>query len=240
MAEYTEFYRPDFLPTFFGPGGPSRLWIYTLRATETTIYQGSYLDQARELFGGSSSGGSIITPPSGGGGGGGATDLDYLGDYAPATYNDGDIVIADDGIAYICVKAGVTTPPEPWPGVGVWASGGDMGPVSVWLGGSRQFAVGPNPATWVPVPEYVRFHSAAAYTGKLYVELWARFSGVGVQARLFNLTDSVATAITEVVISNTPVLAVLPVTVEPQKVYRLEVLPSLPGEDVFALGTIGD
>jgi len=44
-------------------------------------------------------------------------DLEYSGAYnAPTTYNDGDIVIADDGVAYICVKDGVTTPPEPWPG----------------------------------------------------------------------------------------------------------------------------
>jgi len=47
---------------------------------------------------------------------GASADLDYVGDYVPATYNDGDIVYADDGIAYICIKNGVTTPPEPWPG----------------------------------------------------------------------------------------------------------------------------
>ena len=60
---------------------------------------------------------TLITIP--GGGGGGATDLDYLGGYVAGTYNDGDIVVAADGIAYMCVKAGVTTPPEPWPGVGI-------------------------------------------------------------------------------------------------------------------------
>ena len=43
-------------------------------------------------------------------------NLDYLGDYTPATYNDGDIVIGADGIAYMCVVDGTTTPPEPWPG----------------------------------------------------------------------------------------------------------------------------
>ena len=58
-------------------------------------------------------------PGEGGGGGTGSTDLEYLGDYVPATYNDGDIVVAADGIAYICTKSGVTTPPEPWPGIGI-------------------------------------------------------------------------------------------------------------------------
>jgi hypothetical protein len=47
-------------------------------------------------------------PPAG-------ADLDYIGDYVSGTYNDGDIVVGTDGIAYLCVKAGVTTPPEPWP-----------------------------------------------------------------------------------------------------------------------------
>lgn len=61
-------------------------------------------------------------------GGTGTTDLDYLGDYVPATYSDGDIVIGEDGIAYMCVKNGVTTPPEPWPGVGIATSVGPPGP----------------------------------------------------------------------------------------------------------------
>ena len=55
-----------------------------------------------------------------GGGTGGGMNLDYLGDYAAGpVYNDGDIVIGADGIAYMCVVDGTTTPPEPWPGVGV-------------------------------------------------------------------------------------------------------------------------
>jgi len=56
---------------------------------------------------------TVVTIP---GSTGPAMDLDYLGDYVPATYNDGDIVIASDGITYLCVKDGTTTPPEPWPG----------------------------------------------------------------------------------------------------------------------------
>ena len=58
----------------------------------------------------------------------GGMDLDYLGAYAPITHNDGDIVIAPDGIAYMCVVDGTTTPPEPWPGVGIATTVGPPGP----------------------------------------------------------------------------------------------------------------
>ena len=62
-------------------------------------------------------------------GGGGGMNLDYLGAYTtPKTYNDGDIVIGADGIAYLCVVDGTTTPPEPWPGVGIATSVGPPGP----------------------------------------------------------------------------------------------------------------
>lgn len=56
-------------------------------------------------------------------------DLDYLGahEVSPKVYNDGDIVIGEDGIAYMCVKDNVTTPPEPWPGVGIASSIGPKG-----------------------------------------------------------------------------------------------------------------
>ena len=56
-------------------------------------------------------------------------NLDYLGAFASGpVYNDGDIVIADDGIAYMCVVDGTTTPPEPWPGVGIASPIGPPGP----------------------------------------------------------------------------------------------------------------
>jgi hypothetical protein len=54
---------------------------------------------------------------------GGGMNLDYFGNYAPGTYNDGDIVVGTDGVTYMCVKDGTTTPPESWPG------GGSTGPV---------------------------------------------------------------------------------------------------------------
>jgi len=45
--------------------------------------------------------------------------LTYLGDYSAATtYNNGDVVVAADGFAYVCVKDGVTAAPVPFPGYG--------------------------------------------------------------------------------------------------------------------------
>lgn len=61
---------------------------------------------------------ATFAPPPGGSGGG--MNLDYLGNYVPGpVYNDGDIVIGADQVAYMCVVDGTTTPPEPWPGAGV-------------------------------------------------------------------------------------------------------------------------
>jgi hypothetical protein len=66
---------------------------------------------------------TFAVPPGGGG-----MNLDYLGPYTPGTYNDGDIVIGSDNIAYMCVVDGTTTPPEPWPGVGMATAVGPPGP----------------------------------------------------------------------------------------------------------------
>jgi hypothetical protein len=64
---------------------------------------------------------TFAVPPGGGAGGG--MNLDYLGNYVSGpAYNDGDIVIASDGIAYMCVVDATFTPPEPWPGIGVAAN----------------------------------------------------------------------------------------------------------------------
>jgi hypothetical protein len=69
---------------------------------------------------------TFAIPPGAGGGG---MNLDYLGNYvAGPVYNDGDIVVAADGIAYMCVVDGTTTPPEPWPGIGVSTVVGPQGP----------------------------------------------------------------------------------------------------------------
>jgi hypothetical protein len=59
-----------------------------------------------------------IGPQGPAGADGKSADLNYTGDYNSATvYKDGDIVVASDGVAYLCVVEGTNTPPEPWPGV---------------------------------------------------------------------------------------------------------------------------
>jgi len=69
---------------------------------------------------------TFAVPPGGGAGG---MNLDYLGNYtAGPVYNDGDIVIGPDSVAYMCVVDGTTTPPEPWPGTGIISSQGPAGP----------------------------------------------------------------------------------------------------------------
>ena len=56
-------------------------------------------------------------------------DLDYLGTYPAApVYNDGDIVVGPDNVLYMCVVDGTTTPPEPWPGIGMATAVGPQGP----------------------------------------------------------------------------------------------------------------
>jgi len=63
----------------------------------------------------------------------GLGQLEYLGEYTSPdadrpVYNDGDIVIGSDGIAYMCVVNGTKTPPEPWPGTGISTVVGPPGP----------------------------------------------------------------------------------------------------------------
>jgi len=55
-------------------------------------------------------------------------DLEYLGNFAAGpTYSDGDVVVAADGIAYLCVRP-TSAAPVPWPGVGIATAVGPPGP----------------------------------------------------------------------------------------------------------------
>lgn len=56
-------------------------------------------------------------------------DLEYLGSFTTGPlYSDGDVIVAADGIAYLCVRP-TTSPPVPWPGIGVSTVVGPPGPV---------------------------------------------------------------------------------------------------------------
>jgi len=118
-----------------GPAGPRGLPGPSVQLDQTFVtsdYEPTLIN-SRKLVAGSN-----ITLDSGvvnelkinsSGGGAGDLEIQYLGDYTtPQTYNDGDIVIGPDGIAYLCVVDGTTTPPEPWPGIGISTVTGPMGP----------------------------------------------------------------------------------------------------------------
>ena len=103
------------------------------------------------------------TTLSAAGGGAGGGNLDYLGGYIPATYNDGDIVVASDGVAYMCVKNGVTTPPEPWPGMGISTVVGPPGPPGPAGAQGIQGNPGPmGPAGGPPIGSMMMWAGAAA------------------------------------------------------------------------------
>ncbi len=80
------------LTEFFDTATPGaagrRMWVYTLTATESTVYQGSYLDQARQLFSGGGSSTTALASISSG-------------------VNSGPALITEEGIT---VKASQGTP----------------------------------------------------------------------------------------------------------------------------------
>ena len=122
----TKFLRAD--KTFATPAG-----VDSLTQSFVTANAEPTLVNSRELIAGTNvtldkTIPGQLTVNSSGGGGGALLDIEYLGDYTSGpTYDDGDIVIAADGIAYMCVKT-TTTPPEPWPGIGIISSQGPPGP----------------------------------------------------------------------------------------------------------------
>lgn len=120
-----------------GPQGPQGEPGTAHDLTETFLTQGAEptLPNSRRLVAGDnitfdeSTPGEIRVVGHAGGG----MDLDYLGDFTPVSparpvYNDGDIAVGPDGILYMCVVDGTTTPPEPWPGMGIASAIGPPGP----------------------------------------------------------------------------------------------------------------
>jgi hypothetical protein len=82
---------------------------------------------------------------------------------APKTYNDGDIVVFD-GIAYLCTKNGVTTPPEPWPGAPATTTG-PAGPTGIGTPGPIGPTGGAGPAGPTGPAGVIAAHAATHNTG---------------------------------------------------------------------------
>lgn len=117
--------------------------------------------------------------------------------------------------------------------------GGEAGPASpIFLGGSRQFALEPSPAAWLPVVDYVPFVAASAFAGLVRAEVSARRAGVSVSTRLYNVTDGVATAAGPVITATTSTEITFAATIAAGKKYRLELLSSAAGEGVFGIGSL--
>jgi hypothetical protein len=124
-----------------GPPGP----MPTLDQSFITVNDELSLPNERRLVAGSNITLDIVTPgeikinSSGGGGTGGG--MEYRGSYVPGTYNDGDVVVASDGIAYVCTVNGTTTPPEPWPGGGLATADGTYWTVTPHAGLANERAL---------------------------------------------------------------------------------------------------
>lgn len=155
-------------------------WRWSVRATSSTVYQGSYLDQWREIKGGSS-GTPVVSV------GGGSVTL-------------------------------LTSP--------------------AYLGGSRNTALAPSPAAYLPVVDYVSFRATTTGSARVYADLWARSAGVGVTARLYNVTDATVVGSSSKVTATTATEVSFDVALVASKVYRLELTSDTAGEAVYGIGRL--
>lgn len=127
---------------------------------------------------------------------------------------------------------------------GVISGGGGGGTVIALsspfpLGGSRGTALGPAPAAWTPVVGWFPFVSAAAFSALVRVYLRARDAGIGVTARLYNVTDATAVSPTSgTITSQTDTMTTFTVALAAGKEYRLEILGSASGALVFGIGVL--
>lgn len=108
-----------------------------------------------------------------------------------------------------------------------------------FLGGSREASV-PMASTpaWTPVLSAVQFHAAGSFSGRVRVELKARAGGVGVTARLWNVTDGASAGQSSEVTSTSFVETNFVVTIESGKVYRLEIISDTASASAYGIGSL--
>jgi len=160
------------------PDGGEAYWVYTAQAIDSTVYQGSYLDQWRKLIG--------------------------TGGLGAATAGN---------------------------------AGGPLGTAPIYLGGSRGVSVAADPAAWQAVVNYIPYTASSNFTARIRADLSALDPAVGIQARLFNVTDSTVAGTSIVVIAPATTDMFIAV-IEAGKTYRLEVIADTDAEEVFAIGTL--
>lgn len=109
-----------------------------------------------------------------------------------------------------------------------------------YLGGSRIASVpmGASPA-YTPVLSWVPFYAAATFTGRVRVELWARTAGVGVTARLYDVTAGVAVG-TSSKVTSTAAVEAPPFTavITSGHAYRLDIISDTASESAYGIGQL--
>jgi hypothetical protein len=101
----------------------------------------------------------------------------------------------------------------------------------VYLGGDDARALAA--ADWARVIGAVPFVAQASFAGRVRCELWARDAGVGVTARLRNVTDGTAEASSEFTTQTRHTPATFVVSIVAGKTYRLEVKATTGIGDVY-------
>ena len=158
-------------------------WVYTVKAQETTTYNGNFLDQWQKLLGSDTAGVAV---------------------------------------AAVASMSSVATLSPPWP---------------IFLGGSREGSV-PMAGTpaYTPILNYVEFTARTTFNAQVRVDLKARTGGVGVKARLYNVTDATAVAESSLVTSTSWTGTTFTSAVVAGKTYRVDVISDTASEDAYAAG----
>lgn len=107
-----------------------------------------------------------------------------------------------------------------------------------FLGGSRKFAEAANPAAWLPVIDFVPYTAPATFSGRIRVQLFARLAGIGVTARLFDITASSVVTTTSKVTNQTATEVTAVGVITTGHVYRLEMESDTNGGEVYAIGCL--
>lgn len=110
--------------------------------------------------------------------------------------------------------------------------------MNIFLGGSRNNSVDEPTAAYTGVPNFVSYTALGSYTGVVRVELWAKNSGIGATARLYNVTTAASVGNSSTITSTTPTSTTFTVPIIVGNVYRLEVLSSANDEGVYCVGTV--
>jgi hypothetical protein len=120
--------------------------------------------------------------------------------------------------------------------------GGSVTPVATavhaFLGGMRTASVpmAGSPA-YTDVLNYLDYVATASFSGQVRVDLWARNTGVGCTARLYNTTDGTYVESLKRV-SQTSVETVFAVSIVIGKTYRLKIISDTASESVYGIGTL--